>query len=347
MEGLSSAILASWQYWSGHGRLAETRYTRYDPELGWISEPNVLIPDMYGEGAYLRTDSRGFRDDVEVAPTPAAGKVRIVCSGDSFTFGYGVDNAHTWCHLLGELDDRIESINMGQGGYGIDQAFLWFRRDGRPLRPAIHLFAFINGDFDRMMSNRFLGYGKPTLSVRGGLLHVENVPAVGRPVYYPTTQVKDIVRHLKAYELAGALLEGLRAPAPPSNDTPTTDPARAAIHEVALRVFAELLEMAEADRYRSVLVYLPIDDDCRGRPGTTTLGDWWTPLKPEASKLGVEVVDLTEDCRRLTAEEVDALFFRPGQLQYFAAGGHYTAAGNRFIAKALYAKLQHTLAAGR
>jgi len=66
MEGFSSAILASWQYWSGHGRLAETRYTRYDPELGWISEPNVLIPDMYGEGAYLRTDSRGFRDDVVV-----------------------------------------------------------------------------------------------------------------------------------------------------------------------------------------------------------------------------------------------------------------------------------------
>jgi hypothetical protein len=327
--------------------LAETRYTRYDPELGWVSEPNVLIPDMYGKGTYLRTDSRGFRDDVEAGPTPTAGKIRIVCSGDSFTFGYGVDNAHTWCHLLSELDERIEAINMGQGGYGIDQAFLWFRRDGRTLHPAIHLFAFINGDFDRMMSNRFLGYGKPTLSVQGGILHVENVPAVGRPFYYPTTQVKDVVRHLKAYELADALLSTIRAPERQSNHTPSADPARTAIQEVALRVFAALREMADADRYRSVLVYLPIDDDCRGRPGTTTLGDWWTSMKPEASKLGLEMIDLTEDCRRLTAEELDAIFFQPGQIQYFAAGGHYTDAGNRFIAEALYSKLQHTLDTAR
>src|SRR5262245_36434568 len=80
--------------------VAERRHTKYDPELGWVNEPNVDIPDMYGPGIYLRTNGQGFRNNHSVSPAVPAKKARIICSGDSFTLGYGVDNDHTWCSRL-------------------------------------------------------------------------------------------------------------------------------------------------------------------------------------------------------------------------------------------------------
>ena len=46
---------------------AEASYSRYDETLGWVSRPNVMLPDMYGPGVYLRTNSQGFRNDRDFA----------------------------------------------------------------------------------------------------------------------------------------------------------------------------------------------------------------------------------------------------------------------------------------
>ncbi len=89
---------------------------------------------------------------------------RLVCSGDSFTFGYGVGDEATWCALLATIPPGIETVNMGQGGYGLDQAYLWYRRDGLHLGHQVHVMALITRDFERMASDRFVGYGKPLLS---------------------------------------------------------------------------------------------------------------------------------------------------------------------------------------
>lgn len=137
--------------------LAERRHTTYDPDLGWVNEPNVYIPDMYGPGVYLRTNAQGFRNNHEINAAVPAGKVRVVCSGDSFTFGYGVDNAHTWCEQLSVLDPRLETVNMGQGGYGVDQAYLWYKRDAAKIEHQVQLLAFITDDFYRMLSDSFAG----------------------------------------------------------------------------------------------------------------------------------------------------------------------------------------------
>src|SRR5262245_16084642 len=79
---------------------AERRHTKYDPDIGWVNEASVHIADMYGPGVYLRTNSQGFRNNHDFDPAVPNGKYRIICSGDSFTLGYGVDNDHTWCQLL-------------------------------------------------------------------------------------------------------------------------------------------------------------------------------------------------------------------------------------------------------
>jgi hypothetical protein len=115
VEGFASYMLAVRDIMTAYP-LAERRHTKYDPELGWVNEASVHIPDMYGPGIYLRTNSEGFRNNHDFDTAVPNGKYRIVCSGDSFTLGYGVDNDHTWCHRLTALDPRLETVNMGQGG---------------------------------------------------------------------------------------------------------------------------------------------------------------------------------------------------------------------------------------
>jgi hypothetical protein len=155
---------------------AEASYSRYDETLGWVSRPNVSLPDVYGPGVYLRTNSQGFRNDRDFARAVPPGKTRVICSGDSFTLGFGVNNDQAWCQRIAVIDPRFETVNMGQGGYGLDQAYLWYMRGGAALDHQVHLFAFITDDFIRMQSNQFLGYGKPVLGLRNDSVVVTNQP---------------------------------------------------------------------------------------------------------------------------------------------------------------------------
>jgi hypothetical protein len=347
LEGLASVVVAAGLLLGSSGRLAQERYARYDPDLGWSSLPDIVIPDMYGPGVGLHTNALGFRGRVLPSPAPPPDKVRVVCSGDSFTFGYGVDDDDAWCAQLGRLDPRLEPINMGQGGYGVDQAFLWYRRDGARLAPALHLFAFIDGDFERMRTPRFLDYGKPTLALRNGTLAVENVPAPHRPFWMPPVRVLDVVKRTKSYELVDRLRQrfvGTPSALPAMTEPPATA-ARTALADVALAVFHELRTIAARHGGALVLVYLPTATDCRLPLGTPTGLDWWRSIGPRARSASFEVVDLSDDCRRLPASELDGLFFPEGALQYYGAAGHYTTAGNRFVANTLIAKLRPLIAA--
>ena len=132
--------------------LTERLFTQYDRELGWVSLPNIYIPNVFGPGKYLRTNSQRFRSDTDFTPTVPPGKTRIICSGDSFTFGYGVDNDHAWPQSLAAVAPNIQAVNMGQGGYGADQAYLWYKRDGAALDHDIQILAVITPDLFRMQS---------------------------------------------------------------------------------------------------------------------------------------------------------------------------------------------------
>ena len=120
MEGCASLTMVARTLVSYRARrVTERSHTRYDSDLGWSNITNVHLADMSGPGVPLTINSQGFRGSVSFGPTPPAEKMRIVCSGDSYTLGWGVGDDETWCALL--ADRRIETVNMGQGGYGFDQ----------------------------------------------------------------------------------------------------------------------------------------------------------------------------------------------------------------------------------
>ena len=149
LEGGSSLLLLVADLYRTPPQLTERPHTQYDTLLGWVNRPDFYDHDLYAPGVYLRTNSQGFRNDHAITPRVPPGRARAICSGDSFTLGYGVDNDHTWCALLEHRIHGLETVNMGQGGYGADQAYLWYKRDAEHLDHHVQIFAVILEDFRR------------------------------------------------------------------------------------------------------------------------------------------------------------------------------------------------------
>lgn len=324
LEGLASLALLAWDVGTTP-RLGETHHTRYDPELGWVNVPSLSLPDMYGAGLSLTTNARGFRSRRETDAAVAPGRVRVVCSGDSFTLGYGVGDDATWCHLLETLDPRLETVNMGQAGYGVDQAYLWFSRDARDLEHQVHLFGFITEDFDRMRASERAGYGKPVLELEGGRLVTRNVP-VPRP-RLPPFLVRNLesLRSLRSLELLRRLV-GRPDPGPEGSGERGT-------RQVFSRLVEDLAARNRAKGSVLVLLYLPCLPEHASPPR------WEHVVEREAERLGVPFLSVAAEFRRLPPAEVEGLFIPRQPGAYPAAPGHLSVEGNRRVAEILHDRL--------
>jgi len=313
---------------------AEVRHGTYDPDLGWAHIPSTRIEAMYGAGGYLETNSQGLRSSREFSQQVPEGRTRIVCSGDSFTLGYGVSNDETWCELLNGFDERLETVNMGQGGYGIDQAFLWFRRDAADLERHLHLFAVITDDVMRMQSDRFLGYGKPVLKLEAGSLAVGNVPVPRWPYRLPfLTRNLPLLAQLRVVQLFNELRSGpAENPALALREQRKRDAESSRVIRVLFR------ELAALNRQRSaltVVVHLPTIQDFDLR----TSRRWAAELSKSAADAEIPYIDLRSELRGLSRRALMGLYIQPGEVDFQGAAFHYNEKGNRVIAERLYRRL--------
>lgn len=339
VEGVASfAYTLYFLFFPRTGRMAESFNTRFDAELGWVNVPNYYFNDMYGPGISFRTNSQGFRNSETFTTGIPPGKIRLICSGDSFTQGFGVDNASTWVNTLTRLDSRIQTVNMGQGGYGIDQAYLWYLRDGRPLDHTIHLFAFIGLDFARMQFDTSSGYGKPKLAIEQGQLVVQNVPVPPNGILAPAlTRHRQTINELRTLRILNRL--GRKIAGHEGNDTFWQD-AQVRSRPVALKVFEHLHQINQKKGAVLVLVYLPVESDCLDNPEGEDLRRF---LSEELAKQQIHFWDLTEDFRQLPCKDMKKLFIGADQMSHLMfAAGHYTVEGNRFVAEILYRRLTST-----
>jgi hypothetical protein len=322
IEGLSSYISVGYAFFTQ--KLSEREHTEYDEELGWINLPNVDIESMYGQGVYFTTNSQRYRNSRDFSREVPIGRIRVICSGDSFTLGFGVDNDHTWCQLLTALDKRLETVNLGQGGYGVDQAYLWYRRNETLLEHDIVLFAFISDDFRRMQSDTFFGYGKPNLTLRQDRLFQKNYPVPRRS--YDTSWLTTnlyMLRELNTVKLLSKVL-GI-AEAKTGADAITVDHEQT--ETVASRIFVELQETSMANQRIVILVYLPTFADYE----ESRSNRWRQYVQAEANKNNYLLIDIAEEMRALPPEKVQALFRK---------GGHYSEEGNRYVAQHIYTKIK-------
>jgi hypothetical protein len=331
VEGVSSvALFVRESLAEGRILATEESHARFDDELGWVNRPDVHVPDQYGPGVSLTTNARGFRGRDEIDAEVPAGRVRVVCSGDSFTLGYGVADEDTWPAQLGRLDGRIETANLGQGGYGLDQAYLWYLRDGPTIEHQIHVVAFITDDFTRMLRTVSTGYAKPKLGLRDGELEVVNTPlresSRARILW---AQNAHLLTKLRTVALLQRVL-GRGGAAP--EDVPSTE----TLGPLVLRLFEDLAERHAADGRALLCVHLPTARDFGGSRGTD---EWRTFLAGELGARGIALLDLVAPFRALPYEEASGLFQGSDGTCDLKNAGHYSARGNRFAAEGIYGAL--------
>ncbi|MFI5181037.1 MAG: hypothetical protein ACHQPI_06580 [Thermoanaerobaculia bacterium] len=316
------------------------RHIKYDPELGWVNMPNVHIPDQYGRGIYLTTNSAGFRNNREFAARVPDGKYRILCTGDSFTLGVGVDNDHTWCHLLTVLDPRIEAVNMGQPAYGVDQAYLLYKREGSKLDHQAHLFGLITWDIERMQSAQFQGYDKPVIDLKNGTLVIRNVPVPKRSyVLSWFTDRLAIFENLRTVDFARRVRRWIRRPAYASSEVVKKDDKASKTRDVLRSLFVELKRLNEDRGSELFLLYLPTLSDFQ--PDGS--GGWREVIEEESRALGVPLINVFRRCQSLAYEDILSMFILPGQGTYPGVN-HLSERGNAFVAKVIHEELKSRVA---
>lgn len=195
----------------------QTRYIIHHPVLGWAIKPNghIVLPD----GNEYRANSQGIRADIDYTVEPLRNKIRVAALGDSFTHGDQVSNEETWEAYLGEMNPGLEVLNLGVGGYGVDQAYLRYRELGARFSPQIVLIGFMSADISRHV-NTFRPFfyqatgiplSKPRFALEGGSLAVIDNPMPSLSDY--SSLLKDPESHLPRLGEYDYFYQRMREPA--------------------------------------------------------------------------------------------------------------------------------------
>lgn len=128
----------------------------YDPELGWAGDSEIDRMMVFPESSFrVRTNALGFRDE---EPEPGA----ILILGDSFAWGWGVEEDERFGEVLGQILGR-RTVNVSLPGWGPDQELLAFRRHAAELRPSAIVLAVSSNDACDLLSSYRYGMAKPQL----------------------------------------------------------------------------------------------------------------------------------------------------------------------------------------
>ena len=127
-----------------------TSYLVFEPELGWEVGPN-----RHSLNGLYNSDGSGARVSVSaregVAPWATA-------FGDSFTHGDDVRDEETWVARLGALG--LPTVNLGVPGYGVDQAWLRYRKLKDRVRSRVVLIGVMADNIARHL-NRYRPFITP------------------------------------------------------------------------------------------------------------------------------------------------------------------------------------------
>lgn len=128
----------------------------FDPDIGYRFHPDQTRP-MYGEGRVelgdVTINALGLRGPVPLDARPA-GMARIACLGDSFTFGWAVEDDETYpAQLAARIreklgDDAAEVLNFGLPGHNTENEVAAYEHLARPHAPDVAILGFYLNDLE-------------------------------------------------------------------------------------------------------------------------------------------------------------------------------------------------------
>jgi hypothetical protein len=120
----------------------------YDRLLGWRGRPNLRC--VQAEKSFtieIRQNSEGFRDD-ERTVARAEGVPRVLCVGDSYTWGWGVPREAIYTDVLERLMPGTEFVNAGVPGYNTVQCLVYTEERGFAYEPDVVVYQAAENDVD-------------------------------------------------------------------------------------------------------------------------------------------------------------------------------------------------------
>jgi len=153
----------------------------YHSELGWISKPGYDENFDYGYRIINeRINSQGLRDHDYTYQKPED-VFRIAVIGCSRTYGYGTQNDEAYPKVLERtLNEKsqlkIEVINFGVNGYGLDQFVLNYEHNIRNYDPDLVLLQLYPPNIVRTQYTKMWGRQKPKFVIDDGQLALINYP---------------------------------------------------------------------------------------------------------------------------------------------------------------------------
>jgi hypothetical protein len=320
-------------------------YVAPDPELGW-----ALVADGRTQDGLYQANGQAIRAaaGVRYTETPAAGRLRVVTVGDSFTHGDGVGVEATWQRAVERLRPELEVVNLGVPAYGTDQAYLRWRRDGARLHPHVAVLGIWPENICRNLN-----------VVRYYLQPAEAAAMLSKPRFVDGPRGLHLVN--TRAPAGRALATALAGPGAPSLlrheywAIPGEGEARAWHRSRVARVAATIASLRRRKAMREALysgedpagidLTVAIADafvgHARGAGATPMVaifpmadlldGNGSRPLVKALAARGLDPVDL--------GPAMAAAVAAGGQARFFQPDGHLTADGNEVVARALAARL--------
>ncbi|MBN1492800.1 MAG: hypothetical protein JW938_01485 [Candidatus Omnitrophica bacterium] len=324
IEGIAGVMIAGSHFIHSPMRTVRERiHTEFDPLLGWRHIPGIHKPNCFRRGVGITVNQQGLRATQEYSRSIPPGKFRVVCVGDSYTMGFGVNDHETWPVELEKLDTKIEAINMGMSGYGLDQMYLWYMRDNEKFEHAMAIIAISCYDIERMLSGTFLGYPKPVLGIdNDNTVCVAKAPR--KPLFFLSPDIPILIveslRSLHVVKMAEFIarkrIARLRS---------EFDPTNVAVTAVIDAIVADIGALALSHDREVVFAYLPSGVDFVGKRISHQVK---AVMSNAVRKAGLQWLDISPAFDRFLKEHA----FEDITLE----DGHYTALGQRCVAEAIH-----------
>jgi len=262
-----------------------------DPDLLWSNDPGArrtqpVNPRPFGlEPVWTaEINSEGFRGAERAAGLSGA-PYRILCVGDSITFGFGVEQDASWPEQLARrLAERypqrsFEVINAGVPGWSWLQGLRFVQLRGMALDPDLIV----------------VGHGTNDQVFPAIVTDEERLSSLGSPFERAVRRVLGRLSRTSVYRLLGSFREP--APAEPSPGCARQIAERGSCHRVAVDQIATAVEkLAEIVR-RDGAELVVINTDFLATPAVTA-------SRAASQRLGVAFEDLvTEIAERRRADE--------------------------------------------
>ncbi len=142
-------------------------YATYSPELGWKNRLGVQGWQV-DIGYHIRVNRHGHRGP-EYPEKKPRGVFRILGLGDSFTFGWGVEEGQTFLRVLEKKlraeGYRVEILNAGVPAWHSVQSLHYLLKEGARFRPDLIVLSFFVDDvYDKKLEK--LRSSKRAISLR-------------------------------------------------------------------------------------------------------------------------------------------------------------------------------------